>query len=180
MARLLRRTLVAVAVLLAMTGCDTLERFDTKGKSAYCGSIVGSQIVWTPDSRGGFDRALRMRLEVDASTLNTMPGRITSDDSGAAGACAPQPTFDDAKLVVTPELVNDPMWNLMFSDGQVQNVVAWVDSTCRGKMLAVLSLYKTNHVELRILKPGAQGNDPSNRDAFALFMLERNDNGCGY
>jgi hypothetical protein len=178
-ARLLPFFSVVVVALLVGSGCDSLERFDTTGKSAFCGSIVGSQFVWTPDTRGGFARSMYVKLTIDASALNTVPGRLSSDDA-KDGPCAPSPTFDRAKLVVTPEVVNDPLSSLTFSDGQAQNVLAWVDSTCRGKMLAVLSLYKTNHVELRLLKPGAQGNDPANRDAFALFPLERNDSGCGF
>ena len=179
MARPLLRLSVAVAMVVAATACDSLERFDTKGKSAFCGNIVGSTFVWTPDTKGGFDRGMALRLTIDASALNTVPGRLTSDDA-KDGPCAPYPTFDKAKLVVTPEVVNDPLSSMTFSDGQAQNVIAWVDSTCRGKMLAVLSLYKTNHVELRLLRPGAEASDPANRDAFALFPLDRNDDGCGF
>src|SRR5436853_6190157 len=92
-----RLSAVAVGLLIA-TACDSLERFDTKGKSAFCGNIVGSQFVWTPDTRGGFDRGMALRLTIDASALNTIPGRITSDDA-KDGPCAPAPTFDKAKLV---------------------------------------------------------------------------------
>jgi hypothetical protein len=172
------RACIAGASLLLAFGCQSLQRFDTDGKAAYCGQIVASQFVWTPDTRGGFDRQMSLSLKLDTGALTTTPGRITSSDA-EHGPCAPSATFDDAKLVVTPEIVNDPLSTLTFEEGQVHNIVAWVDSTCRGKMLAIVSLYKTNHVELRLMKPGAEPADSSNRDAFALFMLDRNESGCG-
>jgi hypothetical protein len=42
-----------------------------------------------------------------------------------------------------------------------------------------VSLYKSNHVEVRLLKPGAGAMGSSDRDAFALFQLDRSDDGCG-
>jgi hypothetical protein len=124
---------------------------------------------------GGFDRTMTLKLKLDTGTLNTIPGAITSNDE----ACGPKtPTFYDAKLMMTEEVVNDPLSTLSFEDGQVHNIVAWVDSTCRGKMLAVVSLYKTNHVEVRLLKPGTGAVDSNDRDGFALFQLDRSDDGC--
>jgi hypothetical protein len=169
------RPLIAGATLLLAFGCQTLGRFETKGKAAYCGEIVDSKFVWTPDNQGGFDRQFALRLRIDATELTTNPGTLSSNDADG-GPCGGAATFDEAKLVVTPELSNDPLSTLTFEDGQVQNVVAWVDSTCRGKMLAIVSLYKSNHVQVRLLKPGA--NTTNDRDAFALFMLDRYDDGC--
>ena len=174
-----------IAALGSALGCQTIDRFDTGGASAYCGKIVDSKFVWTPVSMGGFDRNLQIELKIDTSALASEPGRITSNDAAsdppACGKDKPGvPTFDGAKLMVTPEVANDALSALTFEDGQVHNIMAWVDSSCQGRMLAVVSLYKSSHVELRLMKPatGAAGSDQ--RDAFALFPLERRDEGCGF
>jgi hypothetical protein len=162
-------------------GCQTIDRFETQGDAAYCGGIVTSSFVWTPVSQGGFDRELQLQLKLDTSSLATVPGRITTDDSknSPCGADRPGvPTFDGAKLMVTPELVNDTLSSLTFEDGQVHNIMAWVDSSCRGRMLAVVSLYKSNYVEVRVMKPAESATDSTDRDAFALFPLDRRDDGC--
>jgi hypothetical protein len=153
-----------------------MSRFDTKGKTAYCGQIVDSSFVLTPSSQGGFDRRLQMKLRIDTTQLSERPGSITTDDADG-GPCKGAPTFDDAELVVTTEVQNDPLSSLAFDEGQVHNIVAWVESSCRGKMLGVVSLYKSNRVEVRLLKPGTSATQ---RDAFALFRLERSEKGCGF
>ncbi|HVW26607.1 MAG TPA: hypothetical protein VHC69_14670 [Polyangiaceae bacterium] len=157
-------------------GCQSVERFDTKGNAAYCGNVVDSEFVLTPSAQGGFDRQLGMKLKLDTTRLSTNPGTITTNDADG-GPCNGAPTFDDAELVVTTEIENDPLSTVVFDDGQVQNIIAWIDSTCRGKMLGVVSLYKSNRVEVRLLKPGTS---TTNRDAFALFRLDRSEHGCGY
>jgi hypothetical protein len=175
------RLAAALSALSAVLGCQTIDRFGTEGSTAYCGGIVTSKFVWTPPSLGGFDRELRLALQLDTSALATEPGRITTDD-GKADPCGVNspgvPTFAGAKLTVTPEVANDPLSALTFEDGQVHNIMAWVDSSCQGRMLAVVSLYKANHVELRLMKPGASATD--SKGAFALFPLERREDGCGW
>ena len=153
-----------------------MDRMPPKGSTAYCGQVVDSKFVLTPSSQGGFDRTLRMRLRLDTDHLSDHPGNVTTYDADG-GPCKGAPTFDDAELVVTSEVQNDPLSTLAFDEGQVLNIVAWIDSTCRGKMLGVVSLYKSNRVEVRLLKPGTS---PGSRDAFALFRLERSENGCGF
>ena len=70
---------------------------------------------------------------------------------------------------------------MTFEDGQVRNLVAWVTSTCRGTMLSVVSLYKEEHVVVRFLRPASTPPaTATERDAFSLFILGRQPNGCGY
>jgi hypothetical protein len=189
----------AVLSLLPLA-CEKLDRFDTKGSAAYCGYIVGAKFVRTSETEGGFARDLGLRLEIDTGSLSDRPGTLTSDDA-ATGPCVPRATFDHTPLVVTPEVNHDPLSAMTFEDGQVRNVVAWADSTCRGPMLAVVSLYVNDRVDVRLLKPapvpsasgagGAPGSvdagapalggaPPVERDAFALFRLERRADGCGF
>jgi len=169
--------LLPLWVLTVLPACQTLDRFDTEGSAAYCGSIVNGRFVRTTESEGGFAR-IRMKLRIDADQLTTAPGTLTTDDSGDA-PCAPRPTFDAAPMRVTPELVGDPLAAMVFDDGQIHNVIGWVDSTCRGSMLAIVSLYKNDRVDVRLLKP-RDPNASAERDAFAHFALERSDTGCGF
>jgi hypothetical protein len=69
---------------------------------------------------------------------------------------------------------------MTFEEGQVQNIVAWTRSTCRGPMLAVVSFLKNDHVDVRLLKPRAAKPAPGERDAFAFFPLSRSASGCGF
>jgi hypothetical protein len=178
------RALLPIVLACPLFSCQNLARFDTKNGAAYCGSIVDAQFIRTPPESDGFQR-LRMRLEIDTDQLTTIPGKITTDDAATnspdtAGPCSPQATFENASLRVTPEIVHDALSTMTFEDGQIQNIVAWVDSTCRGTMLAVVSLAKNDHVEVRLLKPAIGPPNTTKRDSFALFSLDRNDNGCGY
>jgi len=181
-------TTLAVAVL--GSGCQSLDRFDTKDGAAYCGAIESSQFIWTPPAptssppaEGGFDRRLRLKLEIDTTGLDTPsaahpPGKITSDDTDL-GPCAPSSTFEAAALRVTPEVARDSLSLMTFEEGQVHNIIAWVDSKCRGTMLAIVSLYNSDRVDVRLLKPAPTGAT-DRRDAFALFPLDRREGGCGF
>jgi hypothetical protein len=193
--------LLVVALALPAAGCERLERFDTKGRAAYCGPIVGSSPVRTPVDEGGFDR-IGMKVDIDTDKLSESPALLTTDDA-KDGPCRPRPMFDAAPLRVTEEVVEDSLSMLVFDDGQVQNIVGWAESTCRGSMLAVLSLYKDEHVDVRLLRPrgvGACSAAPaegcgtrlestceggercccSERDAFGRFVLQRSEEGCGF
>jgi hypothetical protein len=169
------RSAPALLFLLAPLSCQSLERYDTAGSAAYCGNIVTGRPVRTPEDEGGFGR-IRMRLEVDADHLTTVPGTLTTDDY-CDSPCRPSATFDEAPLRVTPEVVSDALSSMTFEDGQVHNVVAWADSTCRGPMLAIVSFYKNDHVDVRLLKPHGGADS---RDAFARFDLSRSETGCDY
>jgi hypothetical protein len=175
------RSVAALGLLLAL-GCQSLDTFDTERGDAYCGAIVDAQFVRTSLTVGGFQRQLRLGLEIDTGALTTTPGRVWTDDA-LDGPCAPSATFDTktSSLRVTPEVVRDPLSTLTFEDGQLHNIVAWVDSTCRGPMLSIVSLYKDDRVEVRFLRPGAASTGGTKaQDAFARFSLSRRKHGCGY
>jgi hypothetical protein len=164
-------------VLALLPGCQTLNKFDTTNGSAYCGAIVDAEFIRTTEADGGIQRSIRMCLELNTDKLTTVPGSITTDD-GVDGPCAPTPTFQHAALTVTPAIVSDAISNMTFEDGQVDNIIAWVHSSCRGPMLSVVSLYRNDRVEVRLLKPpGTDPTQPKAADAFALFPLERTAHG---
>lgn len=167
------RVALAGLCVSALTGCEKLDGFDTKGGAAYCGHIVDAQFVRTV--RGGFEHEARMRLSLDTAQLNSAPGRITTSDNGCGEGA---PTFDSAPIRVQQELKHDPLSLMTFEDGQVHNIIGWVDAECRGSVLVVVSLLKTDRVDVRLLEPrdlSREGND-----VFSVFTLTRNENGCGF
>src|SRR5262245_57582772 len=89
------------AIWFGVSGCRTLDRFDTKDGDAYCGSIVNAGFV-----RDGFTpkpSELRMRVQIDTDNLQTAPGTLTTNDDdpndpnppddAVIGLCAPNPLF---------------------------------------------------------------------------------------
>jgi hypothetical protein len=151
---------------LALGGCRSLDRFDTGEGGAFCGSIIDS-----PFTRRGFEPGLQMRLTLDIDALHDNPGTLSTND--IEGPCAPAPSFDSAKLHVTPELFADPFSLLEFGATRDHNFVAWVDS-CQHSAFAVVSLMHTGDVEVRLLERGSTPNaeTPGN---FAVFQLQRLD-----
>ncbi len=157
-------------------GCQDLGRFSTKPGEAYCGSIVTAPFI-----REGFDQRLRMRVELDAESLTSRPGTLTTDDAETPGAaCAPLSTFDSAQLRVTDQVLSDPLSMLHFGDGRERNFIAWADSTCRGSFLTVVSLMKDETVEVRLLAPSAAPVGSPADGAFAVFPLEKQQGDCGF
>jgi hypothetical protein len=111
-------------------------------------------------------------------------GRFNTDDQ-ADGLCAAGGTvlFDNAPLRAIPELDHDPLSTLEFGDGRDYNFFAWVDSTCQGTVLSVVSLMRNDAIEVRLLKPAAMpaiDAQAERRPGFALFTLSRRDEGCGF
>lgn len=165
------RTLIAIAATGLTLSCRNLDRFDTDG-GAYCGSIVSAQFV-----RQGYPPNLRLAMTLDISKLDSAPGTLTTDD-GATGPCAGKPRFDQAVMRVSEELSHDPLSTLEFGPARDHNFMAWVESSCEGPTLAVVSLMKNDDVEVRLMRPPpADGSAPG---GFAVFQLTRRSDGCGF
>jgi hypothetical protein len=163
--------LVALAAIAAGgLGCRDLERFDTGETGAYCGSIIDSNFT-----RSGFVAGLGLRLTLDVDALATAPGTLTTNDAAPPGVCSPLPEFDHAPLRITPELFADPLSQLEFGATRDHNFMAWVDSTCQGSALAVVSLMHTGEVEVRLLRRGTGLVGDASPDQFGVFQLERSD-----
>jgi hypothetical protein len=181
-----------LSTLLATAGCRDLERFDTKLDQAYCGDLVSGVSFddgFLPD---GQPKLLRMQLsQIDTNLLSTfsndkvtIPARLTSNDADH-GLCAGegQALFDNAPLRSIPQVDHDSIASMSFGEGHDQDFFAWVDSTCQGTMLALVSLLRNNDIELRLFKPAALPPPEASADkrpGFALFYLRRNDRGCGF
>lgn len=179
-----RSPLLGVVVLLAATayGCRDLERFDTSGDEAFCGEMVGAPFNegFLPESAN--PPAIGMSLTFDIHDLATSPGVISTDDD-QQGMCAPDPLFRDAKLRSVKEAFHDPVSQLDFGDGRERNVLVWVDSTCRGTLLGVVSLMRDDSIEVRLFKPApepAKDTPEADRPGFAQWKLDRRSAGCGF
>jgi hypothetical protein len=171
---LLRRAALRLnGVLLgaAVLGCRTLDAFETSPDGAYCGKIVGASFV-----REGFDRELALEFKLDLPNLNSVPGTLTSADSDI-GPCAPLPLFAAAPLRSPRKIESDALSTLSFGDSALHTFIAWVDSSCQGTFLAVVSLMQDRSVELRLLQGhlDAHGNEDG---PFGLFRLTRSNTAC--
>ncbi len=171
----MNRSTIALSLASAalVLGCRDLERFDTGDTGAYCGTIIDSDFT-----RSGFAAGLGLRLTLDIDAIDTAPGTITTSDAAPPGPCSPLPEFDHAPLLVTPELLADPLSQLEFGATRDYNFMTWVDSTCQGSALAVVSLMHTGQVEVRLLRRGTGVMGDTSPDQLGVFQLERND--CVY
>lgn len=185
-----RRSCLVLLLLPALGSCSSLDRFDTNGAAAYCGSLVRAppfEEALVPNT-GPRLLSARLTLDVDAlrsggETIKTV-GHLTTDDRDR-GLCSPEarPLVEDAPLRTIPELDHDPLSLLEFGEGRDYNFFAWVDSTCQGTLLAVVSLMRNEGVELRLLKPAllpAPDAPPERRPGFGLFHLRREEAGCDF
>lgn len=160
----LRTLCGALCALVAASACKDLDRFDTRSDGDYCGAIVQSAFT-----RKGFDSLPTLRLSLDIDQLTVAPGSLSSNDVN--GPCSPLPLFDQAPLQVTQELFADPLSLLEFGAAREYNFIAWVDSTCQGRTLAVVSLMSDDNVEVRLLRPGTLAEPDSNE--FGVFQLQK-------
>jgi len=182
--------MISRALLLGLTscalpwlaGCRDLDRFDTDQDSAYCGSLVSAPFAHTGFVAEDEPPLLRMRLRLDVDELTTVPAIVATDDA-ERGLCAPEPMFDDARMRAMKEAFHDPLSTLEFGQGREYNILAWVDSSCQGTMVAVISLMKNDDVEVRLLKPAPsppRDAPPEELPGFAQFRLSRRQGDCGF
>ncbi len=174
--------LACAGALASGTACRSIDRFDAEKPAAYCGGVVGAQVFQTGFIPTGSPPSLELRLQLDTSSLTDRPGSLTANDAGT-GVCQQAPLFDEAPLRAIPEVLHDALSQMNFGQGHEHDFFAWVDSTCRGTMLAVVSLLTNGAVEVRLLKPAADQSpeiDQSERAGFALFYLQRSQTGCGF
>ncbi|MDX2055685.1 MAG: hypothetical protein SFV15_25005 [Polyangiaceae bacterium] len=172
-------------VSLWLLGCQDLSRFETQPGEAYCGTMVSSPVFHEGLLPAAVPPVLPIRLELNIHALDSLPGVVTTGDK-ATGLCAAsgQPLLNHAPLRAIPTLAHDQLSLLEFGDGREQNLMAWVDSTCQGTLLGVLSLMKDSTIELRLLKPKpfpAPGAAPADQPGFGLFTLARKaESNCSY
>jgi hypothetical protein len=179
-----RSLIFSFALCQATLGCRDIDRFDTEGSAAYCGSIVGAASFHKGFIETGAPPSLNLRLHIDTDALTTTPGVVTSDDRDS-GLCSAEgaPLFDEAPLRAIDEVLKDAISHAEFGDGHEHDLFAWVDSKCQGTMLAVMSLLTSGAVEVRLFKPAksvAAEAPQAQQAGFALFYLTRSERGCEF
>jgi len=168
---------------------DHLEGFTSKPGQAYCGTI-GLPHFQSGLVEEGSPPSWGLALSLDTSQLTTLPGILNSNDlQGLCGTPeAPQPLFSGAPLRAIPDLQQDVLSALTFGEGHEHDFFAWVDSTCQGTMLLVVSLMKNNYVEVRLFKPAplSPSMTAAESPGFAVFHLypkdlhkPKEEGGCG-
>jgi len=166
-------------------GCTDLSEFQLEDSEAYCGSMVSAPLFHSGFIPENAPPSLRLRLHLDIDALTTEPGHLTTDDR-AHGLCksSDRPLFDEAQLRAIPEVLHDLISTLEFGQGREHSFFAYVDSTCQGTMLAIVSLMKNQDVEVRLFKPAAMAasDAPAGKSSgYALFHLKpRETKNCGF
>jgi hypothetical protein len=187
-------TLLRLFALLgagALVGCNSLDRFETKGTAAYCGSLVASPAFEEGLLPKGPPRSLQLSLTLDIAALTSRGDEpvtvgVLSSDDAARGLCSGfsnQALFKDAPLRTMPVVDHDLLSTLEFGSGRDYSFFTWVDSSCQQTMLALVSLMRNEDVEIRLFKPAAlpaPGAGPELQPGFGLFTLQRQAKGCGF
>jgi len=159
-------------------GCKSVERFDTGKDSVYCLEMVGQTFVdsaLVPDDAGVSTsdalKPLRLALTIDSQRLSNRPGVLWSNDA-EFGLCSPLPLFDKAPIRTIQPALGDVVSSVQLTSDHVQDVFAWVDSTCQGTMVSIVSLIDGGSVEVRLFKPKSESDDngtAQSRPGFGVF-----------
>jgi hypothetical protein len=177
--------LLCSALLLATSGCRDLQRFDLDEGEAYCGRIVSTPVFHEGFIPTDSPPVLRLKFYLDIDNLATRPGRLYSDDA-ERGLCADDggALFDAAELRTVEPVLHDPISDLSFGEGREHSVFSYVDSTCQGSMVALISMMRSGALEVRLFKPMPEAPTdaaPGERSGYALFHLKRSDEkSCGF
>lgn len=170
-----------VASQLCCVSCKSVDRFDTGPNGAFCGEMIsgGTSDGLIPD---GSAIDLKLALTLSSQQLKDYPGRLTSNDV-TGGLCEGTRLFDDAKIRTVQKALLDSIATVQITPDHEQDLFTWVDSSCQGTFLAILSLMYDGTTEIRLFKPMHEadaGAPASQRDGFGVFSLTRSDTGCGF
>jgi hypothetical protein len=140
----------------------------------YCGGLVSEQFASEGfDAWIGKDQSLKLSHTLDTDHLDDLPGTLRSNDADF-GPCAPLPLFKDAPLRVIQSARGDRIANLRLGEDHEEEILAFVDSTCSGSMLTILSLVQDGSTELRLLRPAPDVRVPvTAQPRFGVFTLSK-------
>ncbi len=172
------------ATLLSILGCKSNDRFDTGPGGAYCGNLIGENFASDGLMPEGSTTLLKLSLTLDTHNLTKVPGILTSsDDQG--GLCPGQRLFDRASVRTIQPALHDVIASVQLTPDHDQDIFAWVDSSCQGTFVSIVSLMEDGTVELRLFNPKPEpqldaGAPANSRPGYGVFSLRKSESGCGY
>ncbi len=165
----MRALLVGLAVL---AGCTDTTKWTSEPGESWCGDVTAASFV-----RAGMAEGTKMRLELDADSLQSAPGRVWTSPFESGERLA------GARLRVVPQLLHDPLSTLQFGEGRVKNAIAIADlDGAKSQVFVVISLLQSGDVEVRLLRgasPGSAAAPDEPSQLFGVFRLERAKGTCG-
>jgi hypothetical protein len=171
---IMTRMCCVLGLLLANTGCKNLNKFDTSKNEVFCGELVSAEYAsegfeyWTRQSQ-----PLQISMTLDTNHLDDLPGKLRSNDTNW-GPCAPLPLFDDAPLRTIKKALGDRLSNIRLGEDHDEEILAFVDSTCSGSMLAIVSLVQDGNTELRLIRPAKEATtEVTDQPRFGVFSLTK-------
>jgi hypothetical protein len=173
-------SLLGLLLGLLPAGCKNLDRFDTQKGESFCGSLSAANYgfeYWT-----GRTEELKVALTLDTSKLDGVPGRLRSNDADF-GPCSPHAIFEDVPIRVVRKALGDRIAEIRLGDDHEEEVLAFVDSTCSGSMVAIISLVQDGSAELRLLRPAPEIDTPvTAQPRFGVFGLAKvkDDESCDF
>ncbi len=177
------RLLGLCVIGLALLGCTNLDRFETRAGEEYCGGLesvgFGSSGMAADDASS---RALQLGLTLDISKVASRPGVLRSNDH-LTGLCAKRATFEKVPLRVIEPLLSDRLSTIQIAEDHEQEIFSWVDSSCLGTMVAIVSLLKNNDVEVRLMRPAPEptaSTAASARPGYGVFLLRKQPKACSF
>lgn len=172
------RAVLAVTLGLTCAACNDLRAFTTEPGEAYCGAITRGSAF-----RAGMSPRVQMRLEIDAEALEgpDSPGRLSTYEAETTDL-PERRLFREATLRPIPPLAHDPLSQIEIGEGRERNAIYEItpnDATAAG-VLVFLSLRTDAGIEVRLLRPGNETNDPAHKLIFGLFSLVKREGTCGF
>lgn len=192
------RRLVCGLALLTLPSCHGVDQFDTRNGEVYCGKLIGQRVISLGFEESGWIGS-ESENTVEIANLRTgelfksdgVPAQVRSNDA-SFGPCASEqkPLFDRAQLRTIGQTLGDRLSAMQLGEDHDEDFVTFIDSTCSGSMVAILSLVQDGKVELRLLRPAKATPksdaeqplepNPEQTQRFGLFQLKKSKEGCGF
>ncbi len=178
--RCVMRLPLLLTLLLGGSGlasCADSTRWSNEPGESWCGSVTSATFV-----RAGMKEGTKLRLELDADSLQSAPGRLWTSPFLTAERLA------GARLRPIPQLLHDPLSTLSFGEGRAKNAIAIADLPATAtapatQVLVVISLLQSGEVEVRLIRGASPGSatDPATDppQLFGVFRLTREKGDCG-
>lgn len=183
--------------LFSTLSCHGVDRFDTRNGEVYCGKLVGQRVIslgfeepgWSGSANEDTLELAKLRTG-ELFKGNGIAAEVSSNDA-AFGPCASEqkPLFERAKLRTIGQTLGDRLSAMQLGEDHDEDFVTFIDSTCSGSMVAILSLIQDGKVELRLLRPAKAANldalqptalNPDQVERFGLFQFTKSKEGCEF